>query len=83
MGVRFLFLNYSMYFILNKLDATFKQAFMETPRDKYYTEFFRTIIYCNNHIGASFSNEKIIYAIHRVIAEEEANAYTITVYTSR
>ena len=45
--------------LLNKLDAMFEQACMATPRDKYYTELFRTITYFNNHNNAPFSNEHI------------------------
>ena len=39
---------------LNKLDATCERAFMTTPRDKYNTEFFRTITDCNDPNGAIF-----------------------------
>ena len=31
--------------ILNRLDATRKRACMETSRDMYYTEIFRTLTY--------------------------------------
>ena len=50
---------------------------MATPRDKYYTELFRTITDFNDPNGAPFSNEKIQYAIHRVIEEEETDAHII------
>ena len=52
---------------------------MATPRDKYYTEFFSTITYCNDYNCAPFSNEKIRDKIHKVIAEEEAGAHNVTV----
>ena len=55
--------------ILNRLDTTFKRVYMATPRDKYYTDFFRTITYFNDRNGAPFSNEKIQYSIHRVVVE--------------
>ena len=53
--------------ILNKLDAMCERACMITPRDKYYTEMFRTITDCNYRNGAPLSNEKTRDAIHRVI----------------
>ena len=31
--------------ILNSLDATYEQACMATPRDKYYTKIYGTIVY--------------------------------------
>ena len=52
---------------------------MANPRDKYYTEFLRTITYCNDRNGASFSNEKIQYSIHRFIVKEESDNHDITV----
>ena len=60
-----------------------KQACILTRRDKYYTEFFRTITYCNECNGAPLSNEKIQYAIHKFITEEEADTHNITVDTFR
>ena len=63
---------------MNKLDATYKRACMETPRDKYYTELFRTITDYNNRNDSPFSNEKTQYEIHIVIAEEEAEDHNIT-----
>ena len=51
---------------------------MATPKDKYYSELFRTIIDWNNRNDVPFSNEKIKYEIHRFIAEEEADAQNIT-----
>ena len=64
--------------ILNKIDATCERACMENPRDKYYTELFRTITYCNDSNSAPLSNENIRYAIHRVIAEEKLDVHNIT-----
>ena len=40
--------------ILNRLDAMCKRACMATPRDKYHTELYRTITYCNDCNGAPF-----------------------------
>ena len=63
---------------MNELDAMYEQACIETPRDKYYTKFFRTIIDCNDCNLAPFSNEKVWDEIHSVITEEEADTYNIT-----
>ena len=52
---------------------------MATPREKYYTELFRTITDCTHRNGKQFSNVKICDAIHRAIVEEEADAHNITV----
>ena len=67
--------------LLNKLDATYEQACMITPRDRYSTELFRTITDCNDRNGATFTNENILYAIQSVILEEEADAHKINVHT--
>ena len=45
--------------LLNKLEATCKQACMATPRDKSYTELYRTITDCNDRNDAPLSNKKI------------------------
>ena len=55
--------------ILNKLDATCERACMATLRDKYYTEFFRTITDCNDRIIAPLYNGNIQNGINKVIAE--------------
>ena len=54
---------------------------MATPRDKYYTKLYRTIMDCNVSNGAPFSNENIRDAINRVIVEEELEAHNLTVDT--
>ena len=54
---------------------------MENSRDKYSTEFLRTITYCNNCNDALLSNEKIQEAIHKVILEEESDAHNVTANT--
>ena len=51
---------------------------MATSRDKYYTQLFKTIVYCNDSNDAPFSNDNIPDSINRVIAEEEADAHNIT-----
>ena len=65
--------------ILNKLDALCGLAYMTTPRDKYCMELLRTVTDFNDHNGAPFSNEKIKYAIHRVIVEQKADDHKVTV----
>ena len=54
---------------------------METPRDKYYSELLKTIIYCNNSNDAPFTIEKIRYAMHIVITEEELDPHNWNVDT--
>ena len=68
--------------ILNKLDATCERVCMATPRDKYSTESLRTITDCNDRNCAPLFNEKIKYAIHRVIVEEEKYSHNLTVDNS-
>ena len=51
---------------------------METPRDKYYMELYRTIKYCNDRNGAPLSNDNIRDVMNRVIIEEEAEAHNVT-----
>ena len=51
---------------------------MATPRNKYYTKIYETLVYYNNHNDAPFSNAKIKQATHKVISEEEAGANKIT-----
>ena len=67
--------------ILNRIEATCEQMCMAIPRYKYLSELYRTITYCNYCNGATFLNDNIQYAIHRVIVEEEADAHNITVDT--
>ena len=66
---------------MNKLDATYKRAYMATPRDKYYTELYRTITDCNDCNGAPLSNENIRDSIRIVIVEEEAEAHNVPAET--
>ena len=58
-----------------------KLACMETPRDQYYTELYRTITDLNDCNGETFSNYNIRYAIHRFIVEEEADSRDLTADT--
>ena len=45
--------------LLDRLDVTYEQACMATPKDKYYTKLFKTLVDNNNQNGAPFSNENI------------------------
>ena len=45
--------------ILNRLDMTYEQAYMDTPRDKYYKKTFKTLVDYNDCNNAPFSNENV------------------------
>ena len=45
--------------LLNKLESTRKRACMATPRDKYNTKIYETLVDYNDHNNAPFSNENI------------------------
>ena len=45
--------------ILNRLDVTYEQACMDTPRDKYYTKMLETLVDYNDHQNAPLSKEKL------------------------
>ena len=45
--------------LLEKLDVTFQQVFMATPKDEYYNALMYTIVKENNLNGEPFSNDKI------------------------
>ena len=64
--------------ILNNIDAKYKRACMATPRDQYYTIIYETLVDYNNRDVAPLSNEKLLQKIHKVITEEKADAYNIT-----
>ena len=72
--------------LLDRLDVTYEQACMPTSKDKYYTKFWKTLVYDNNCNGAPLSNEKILQPIIIVMEETEAelerNINRITVNTS-
>ena len=63
---------------MNRIDVTYQRACMATPRDKYYTEMYETIVDYNDRNDAPFSNEDIRQATRRVISEEESDARNIT-----
>ena len=54
---------------------------MENSRERYYNELLRPKKYCNDRNNAPLSNDNIWYAIHKVIPEEELDAYNVTVDT--
>ena len=45
--------------ILDRLDITYEQACMATPKDKYYTKLLKNLVNDNNRNGTPLSNEKI------------------------
>ena len=51
---------------------------MATPRDKYYTEMYETIVDYNDRNDAPFSNDNLWQAIHKFMAEEEVDTRNIT-----
>ena len=67
--------------ILNRLDATCERARMENPREKYYTKIYENLVDYNDRNDAPLSNDDVIQAIHKIIAEEEAGAHNITADT--
>ena len=58
--------------ILDKLDVTYQQAFMATPKDKYYNMLLDNLINDNNHKGKPLSNEKLQQSVRIVMEETEA-----------
>ena len=54
---------------------------MENPREKYYTKIYENLVDYNDRNDAPLSNDDVLQAIHKVIAEEEADAHNITVDT--
>ena len=68
--------------ILNRLDATCKQACMVTSRYKYYTEMFNNLTDYNDRNNAPISNQKIQKSMHKVMDEESIlNANNVTADT--
>ena len=58
--------------LLDRIDVTYERAFMSTPKDKYSTKLFKTLVDDNNRNGAPLSNEKIQRAVSIVMEETEA-----------
>ena len=59
-----------------------ERACMANPKDKYYTEYYRTITDFNNRNSAPFSNKDILDAISRFFVEEESEDHNLTMDTS-
>ena len=59
-------------YLLDRLDVTYEQACMATPKEKYYTKLLKNLVDDNNRNGAPFSNENIQQAVSIVMEETEA-----------
>ena len=53
--------------LLERLDVTYQQAFMSTPKDKYYNTLLDTLIDDNNRKDKPSSNEKLQQAVSIVM----------------
>ena len=58
--------------ILDRLDVTYKQACMTTPKDKYHEKTLEALVDDNNRNGAALSNEKLRQAVNKLMEETEA-----------
>ena len=58
--------------ILDRLDVTYQQLFMFTPKEKCYNKLLDTLVKDNNLRGEPLSNENIQKAVRKVIEETEA-----------
>ena len=58
--------------LLERLDVTYQQAFMATPKEKYYNVFLDTLVKDNDIRGEQLYNQKIQKAVGKVIEETEA-----------
>ena len=68
--------------ILNRIDATRKQACMVTSRYKYYKEMFNTLTDYNDRNNVPLSNKKIREAVHKFMDEESiSDANNVTADT--
>ena len=74
--------------LLNRLDVSYEQACMDTPRDEYYTKILENIIDHNDCQNAPLLSENIRQAVSIVKAETEEeerdvahNANNVTVDT--
>ena len=63
---------------MNMLDAMCERSCMATPRDKYYTKMYKTLVDYNDRKDAPVSNEKIQQEMRKLITKEEADARNIT-----
>ena len=58
--------------ILDRLDVMYQQAFMATPKDKYYNALLDTLVKDKNSKGEPLSNDNIWQAVGKLIEETEA-----------
>ena len=58
--------------LLDQLDVTYQQAFMATPKDKYYNAFLDILVKYNYLRGVPLYNQKIQEAVSDVIEATEA-----------
>ena len=58
--------------LLDILDVTCEQAFMATPKYKYYEKMLETLVDDKNCNGALLSNDKLRQAVITVMEETEA-----------
>ena len=54
--------------LLNRLDVTYEQACMDTPKDKYFEKILETLVDYNDHHNVPLSNEKLRKAVSKVMA---------------
>ena len=53
--------------LLERLDMTYEQACMATPKEKNYMKLLKTLVNDNNHNGAPLSNEEIQQSVSIVM----------------
>ena len=58
--------------ILNRLDVTYQQEFMATPKVKYYNALLNILVKDINLRGEPLTNDKIQQAVGNIIEEIEA-----------
>ena len=63
---------------MNRLDAAYERACTATPRDKYYTKMYETLVDYNDRNDAPFSNENIWQAIRKIMADKEVDSRNTT-----
>ena len=64
--------------LLDRLDVTYEQACMTTPKEKYYMTLFETLVNDNNSNGALLSNEKLRKSIGKVMGKLNQNSNVVT-----
>ena len=56
---------------MNRIDVTYEQACMFTPKEKYYTNMLETLIDHNDCHNVQFSNEKLQQAVSTAMEKTE------------